>query len=122
MTIAFKLRDNVKASALPPSDEAVESASDGPQPTKLMTPSKDGSDSGSEDELTQSSQKVISGTKDPAPPTADDLRVSAPSKPGAIPSYVINDNSRIEVATVSHEFQKSMAENHFSSTSFEASV
>ena len=122
MTVAFKLRDNIIVSAPPPSDESVEPASDGPKPAILTPPSRDGSESGSEAEIAQGSRKVISSTRNPAPPTADDLGVSAPVKPGATPSYVINDNSRIEVATVSHEFQKSMAENHFSSSSFEASV
>lgn len=85
----------------------------------LMPPSRDGSESGLEAEITQ---RLSSSMKDPVPPTADNLGVSAPVKPGATPSYMINDNSRIEVAMVSYEFQKFMAENHFSSSSFEASV
>lgn len=54
--------------------------------------------------------------------TAEDVNAPIPAKLGAVPSYVINDRSRIEVTTVVSEFQESMAKNHFSSTSVEASV
>ena len=53
---------------------------------------------------------------------AEDINAPIPTKLGAIPSYVVNDRSRIEITTVSSEFQESMAKNHFSSTSVEASV
>lgn len=59
---------------------------------------------------------------DEKPITADDLRAVKPEKPGVLPSFLVNDNSKIEVSVVSHEFQKSMAENHFSASSVEASV
>jgi len=51
-----------------------------------------------------------------------DLEVPLPSKARAIPSYVVNDRSRVEVVSVTHEFQQSMVQNHFSATSVEASV
>ena len=54
--------------------------------------------------------------------TAEDVNAPIPAKLGAVPSYVINDRSRIEVTTAVSEFQESMAKNHFSSTSVEASV
>jgi hypothetical protein len=43
-------------------------------------------------------------------------------KPSSFPSFVVNDSSRIEVIAVSHSFQESMAKNHFSSNSVEASA
>ena len=53
---------------------------------------------------------------------AEDLEANIPAKIGAIPSYAISDRSRIEITVVTSEFQESMAKNHFSSTSVEASV
>jgi hypothetical protein len=43
-------------------------------------------------------------------------------KPSSFPSFVVNDSSKVEVVMVEHEFQQSMAQNHFTSTSFEASA
>jgi hypothetical protein len=43
-------------------------------------------------------------------------------KPRAIPNYAITDDSSVVVSSVQHEFQMSMAENHFSSTSFEIAM
>lgn len=54
--------------------------------------------------------------------TAEDIAGTIPAKLGAIPSFVVNDQSRIQITTVSSEFQESMAKNHFDSTSVEASV
>lgn len=53
---------------------------------------------------------------------AEDVNAPIPTKLGAIPSYVVNDRSRIDITTVTSEFQESMAKNHFSSSSVEASV
>lgn len=54
--------------------------------------------------------------------TAEDIAGAIPAKLGAIPSYVVNDQSKIQITVVSSEFQESMAKNHFDSTSVEASV
>jgi hypothetical protein len=43
-------------------------------------------------------------------------------KPSSFPSFVVNDSSRVEVIAVTHSFQESMAKNHFSSNSVEASA
>ncbi len=53
------------------------------------------------------------------PPNAEDLEEFRFPKPYGIPSYAINDRSKIEIASISHEFQQSMAENHFTASSFE---
>ncbi|KAK4870832.1 hypothetical protein LT330_000069 [Penicillium expansum] len=45
-----------------------------------------------------------------------------PKKANALPSFVVNDESKITVSLVSHELQESMARNSFSSTSFEGEV
>lgn len=58
----------------------------------------------------------------PEPLKADDVHTPQPAKLGAIPSYSINDQSRIEVVNVSSSFQESMAKNHFSASSIEASA
>ncbi|KAK6523188.1 hypothetical protein TWF694_006082 [Orbilia ellipsospora] len=38
-----------------------------------------------------------------------------------IPNFVVNDNSKIEIETVEHEFGMSLAENHFDTTTVEVS-
>ncbi|CAE6476517.1 unnamed protein product [Rhizoctonia solani] len=53
-------------------------------------------------------------------PSTSSIGKSA-TKPGAIPNFVVDDASRIEVALTTHEFQMSMAKAHFSATSIEAS-
>ncbi len=54
--------------------------------------------------------------------SAADLALPPPTKTGAIPAYAIDDQSRIEITQTTHQFQLSMAANHFSSSSIEASV
>ncbi|KAH7154579.1 hypothetical protein DER46DRAFT_578414 [Fusarium sp. MPI-SDFR-AT-0072] len=56
------------------------------------------------------------------PLTAEDVEAPIPAKLGAIPSYAINDRSRIEITMVSNEFQESMARNHFGASSVEGSA
>lgn len=59
----------------------------------------------------------------PAPVlTAEDIASVIPTKLGAVPSYVINDQSDIKITTITSEFQESMAKNHFDSKSVEASM
>jgi hypothetical protein len=58
----------------------------------------------------------------PAPVTTADLAIPPPAKTGAIPSYAIDDESRVEITQTTHKFQQSMAANHFNSTSVEASM
>ena len=53
---------------------------------------------------------------------ASDVAEQLPHKLGAIPSYAITDQSRIDISVAQHQLQESMARNHFSATSFEASV
>ncbi|QGJ00606.1 hypothetical protein CEK26_002050 [Fusarium fujikuroi] len=64
--------------------------------------------------------KAVVATEKPL--TAEDVEAPIPAKLGAIPSYAINDRSRIEITMVSNEFQESMARNHFSASSVEASA
>ena len=40
-------------------------------------------------------------------------------KPDAIPSFLVNDESKIEVTLVSHQLQESMATNNFASSAIE---
>ncbi|KAI7762618.1 hypothetical protein LZL87_008964 [Fusarium oxysporum] len=56
------------------------------------------------------------------PLTAEDVEAPIPAKLGAIPSYAINDRSRIEITMVSNEFQESMARNRFGASSVEGSA
>jgi hypothetical protein len=43
-------------------------------------------------------------------------------KPAAIPSFVVSDNSKIDVVSISNSFFESMAKNHLDSSSLEASM
>ncbi|KAF5602069.1 uncharacterized protein FSUBG_7904 [Fusarium subglutinans] len=69
--------------------------------------------------ITENSEAAVDIDK---PLTAEDVEAPIPTKLGAIPSYAINDRSRIEITMVSNEFQESMARNHFSASSVEASA
>lgn len=58
-----------------------------------------------------------------APATsAKELFDTLPSKAGAIPTFQVNDRSKIEVVSLVHQFQESMATNHFSKSSLEVNV
>ncbi|MCJ1388515.1 hypothetical protein MMC18_001362 [Xylographa bjoerkii] len=50
----------------------------------------------------------------------DDSSTTLPPKPNAMPSFTVNDESRVEITLVSSELQESMAKNNFTATSFEA--
>lgn len=137
---AFKLRTNIQdPEPLPPIEDSPSSyeASSTPEqaaPESESAPAKPAksspstaSDTGYDTDEDSANEKVHSETTavksvDEKPITAGDLRAVKPEKPGVLPSFVVNDNSKIEVTLVSHEFQKSMAENHFSASSVEASV
>ncbi|KAJ5885448.1 hypothetical protein N7495_009958 [Penicillium taxi] len=54
--------------------------------------------------------------------SANDISEQLPAKVGAIPSFQINDRSKIEVVSLVHQFQESMATNHFSKSSLEVGV
>ncbi|KLP01968.1 uncharacterized protein Y057_7813 [Fusarium fujikuroi] len=69
-----------------------------------------------------STEKAEAAIETQKPLTAEDVEAPIPAKLGAIPSYAINDRSRIEITMVSNEFQESMARNHFSASSVEASA
>ena len=45
-----------------------------------------------------------------------------PKKANALPSFLMNDESKITVSLLSHELQESMARNSFSSKSYEGEV
>ncbi|RBA22467.1 hypothetical protein FPRO05_00814 [Fusarium proliferatum] len=64
--------------------------------------------------------KAVVATEKPL--TAEDVEAPIPTKLGAIPSYAINDRSRIEITMVSNEFQESMARNHFGASAVEGSA
>ncbi len=53
---------------------------------------------------------------------AKELELREDILPPGIPSFRVNDNSRVEVTLSSHEFETSMAKNDFSSQSTEASL
>jgi hypothetical protein len=119
-TPAFRLRNNVQVpTPLPelareehPSGAEREGESQGVTPAALESPSADGQ------ALVLSSAKL---EKEVAL-RAEDLDANIPAKLGVIPSYTINDRSRIEITAITSEFQESMAKNHFSASSVEASV
>ncbi|GIC86088.1 uncharacterized protein Aud_002450 [Aspergillus udagawae] len=59
---------------------------------------------------------------EPPVTSAKEISEELPAKVGAIPSFQINDRSKIEVVSVVHQFQESMATNHFSKSSLEVGV
>ncbi|QGI69718.1 hypothetical protein CEK27_002047 [Fusarium fujikuroi] len=69
-----------------------------------------------------STEKAEAAIETQKPLTAEDVEAPIPAKLGAIPSYAINDRSRIEITMVSNEFQESMARNHFGASSVEGSA
>jgi len=71
------------------------------------------------EEVDPNSEATELAKKQNEPPTDEDMQEFRHIKPYGIPSYSINDRSKIEIASISHEFQQSMAENHFTSSSFE---
>ncbi|KAF2108744.1 hypothetical protein BDV96DRAFT_504130 [Lophiotrema nucula] len=123
-TPAFKLRNNIplpppiaakETDVEPPTGQAIEASSSQSENEDNTPP---GSESGS---LVSTSAQSGAELK-PSALTAEDVAAPIPPKLGAIPSYAINDRSRIEVTNVTSEFQESMAKNHFSSSSVEANV
>lgn len=66
-------------------------------------------------------QKQLPPSEPPAT-SAKEISEQLPVKVGAIPSFQINDRSKIEVVSLVHQFQESMATNHFSKSSLEVGV
>ncbi|EAQ85299.1 hypothetical protein CHGG_09313 [Chaetomium globosum CBS 148.51] len=131
-TPAFRLRN--KAPIQPPVAPRIEETPEPTSPPKAaieVDDASEGSASGDTYADTEASDEFEEAVHDKTleaqpkiakPLTAEDVNAPIPAKLGAVPSYVVNDRSRIEVTTVMSEFQESMAKNHFSSTSVEASV
>lgn len=61
---------------------------------------------------------------DPLNPSGSTLaeQLEDKEKPAAIPSFVVSDNSKIDVISISNSFFESMAKNHLDSSSLEASM
>src|SRR3569833_3898647 len=122
-TPAFRLRA-VEPPPLPPSPIMAPRQARDRIP---LLPSQRGKE-GSEDAVPeQKSQDAVSAADRPTQePTkalkAEDIAAKVPTKIGAIPSYAINDSSRIEIVLAESEFQESMAKNHFASSAVEANV
>ncbi|KAJ5653740.1 hypothetical protein N7490_000743 [Penicillium lividum] len=112
-TPAFRLRD--KASLLP-----VIAAVPPPLPAQVSTPASESSTT--PDTAPVGSVSSTTVVPESQPLQAADVHTPMPVKLGAIPSYSINDQSRIEVVNVTSNFQESMAKNHFSASSIEASA
>ncbi|WKT51478.1 Membrane attack complex component/perforin (MACPF) domain [Fusarium oxysporum f. sp. vasinfectum] len=68
------------------------------------------------------SENVEAAVEIEKPLTAEDVEAPIPAKFGAIPSYAINDRSRIEITMARNEFQESMARHHFGASSVEGSA
>ncbi|RWA14487.1 hypothetical protein EKO27_g554 [Xylaria grammica] len=111
-----KAIENAPAASASSSTESASSTSGG-----INTPTSSEMDS---EEKTADESKAVAPAELAMVPAlaAEDLAGTIPAKLGAIPSYVINDQSKIQITVVSSEFQESMAKNHFDSSSVEASV
>ncbi|GIK01956.1 hypothetical protein Aspvir_005997 [Aspergillus viridinutans] len=99
--------------------------------TDLTTKATEGQPSAApkyEDQEAKKDQTQETSPTTPAGPIEPSTKVAPakeivsqlPKKANALPSFVVNDESKIAVSLVSHELQESMARNSFSSTSFES--
>jgi len=124
-TPAFRLRKKVTGipdpdATEPPSEDNNVSESS-PAKTEEETP-KEGEHAAKEKPVSKLEEREGSAPKKLPVLNAKDVVAKLPSKPGAIPSYAINDQSRIAITVVSSEFQESMARNHFSSSTIETGL
>jgi hypothetical protein len=127
-TPAFRLRKKtIPSSRQDATDQQIASEdtavphTDPVQTEQDLEPPQDNYKSTNKEKLSQKPDQM-SKAKSPSILTAKDVAVDLPTKPGAIPSYAINDQSRIAVTVVSSDFQESMARNHFSSSTIEGGV
>ena len=65
------------------------------------------------------SENQAAATSDLAPIITPELKKNPMIRK---PRYIVNDDSRVEITVVDHEFERSMAENDFSSHSTEAAL
>jgi hypothetical protein len=132
-TPAFRLKNKApaQASVLPPPPPPAPPATPSEPKGIESGPSASNNNSSIAGDNPDTPTTSVSGSEDAVVPivpvqepalTAEDIAGTIPAKLGAIPSFVVNDQSRIQITTVSSEFQESMAKNHFDSTSVEASV
>ncbi|KAJ4243310.1 hypothetical protein NW762_014835 [Fusarium torreyae] len=122
MTPAFRLRNKLPPQPPPVLPPPVSEESGSPVPsTETTAPTTEGTPKASDDTSVIEEEK-IKVVEQLMPPTAEDVEAPIPTKLGAIPSYAVNDRSRIEVTMVASEFQESMAKNHFSASSVEGSA
>lgn len=84
---------------------------------KTTDKSKDGDANGSTSE-----SAAATTTTTTAQVTLPDTVVPDTDVLPAIPPFQVNDNSRIDITLIEHEFEESMAKNDFSSQSTEASM
>ncbi|EXM14354.1 Membrane attack complex component/perforin (MACPF) domain [Fusarium oxysporum f. sp. vasinfectum] len=93
-----------------------------PDTSKDVSAEGQGTEAAIKTEKPPISENVEAAVEIEKPLTAEDVEAPIPAKLGAIPSYAINDRSRIEITMVSNEFQESMARNHFGASSVEGSA
>jgi hypothetical protein len=98
-------------------DEEDEGEDDDPDEADDDGDEEDEDEDGDDDEEKEGEPTTDPTPKDPVDPK--DVTEYVAIKPRAIPNYAVTDDSSVVVSSVQHEFQMSMAENHFSSTSFE---
>jgi len=93
-------------------------------PPRVQPPKEAKSDDGeiSDSESTTEDERELAPAPAPKAVSTDDIHLPVPKKPDTIPSFVIDDASRIEVVTLKTEAQECMAKSNFSSSSIEASV
>ncbi|KAJ7780008.1 hypothetical protein B0H16DRAFT_729600 [Mycena metata] len=72
------------------------------------------------DELGSGDEEEENAESDSEEPQSTSIAVA--SKPSAIPNFAVDDRSKVEVVSVVHDFEMSMATNHFTSTSASGSV
>ncbi|KAF5664051.1 hypothetical protein FDENT_12979 [Fusarium denticulatum] len=124
-TPAFRLRNKLPPRPIfvpPPAPPEQKATPDTPTETSVTPTSGTEDASGTPKDVSVERQGAEAAVEIRKPLTAEDVEAPIPAKLGAIPSYAVNDRSRIDITMVSNQFQESMARNHFSASSVEASA
>ncbi|KAH7205652.1 hypothetical protein BKA60DRAFT_599907 [Fusarium oxysporum] len=126
-TPAFRLRNKLPPRPIALPSPAIQQPVITPEtPTETSVTSTSGTEKSPDTskDVSAEGQGTEAAVKTEKPPISENVEAAAPipAKLGAIPSYAINDRSKIEITMVSNEFQESMARNHFDASSVEGSA
>ncbi|WJG37039.1 uncharacterized protein FOBCDRAFT_253744 [Fusarium oxysporum Fo47] len=126
-TPAFRLRIKLPPRPIALPSPAIQQPVITPEtPTETSVTSTSGTEKSPDTskDVSAEGQGTEAAVKTEKPLISENVEAAAPipAKLGAIPSYAINDRSKIEITMVSNEFQESMARNNFGESSVEGSA